>query len=394
MFSKIRAAALIFALLLSVPAFAEEISFSAGVDRNKIALNEYFLYSLTVSGDVSSLPEPKMGELPDFNKYGSGKSQSISLVNGKRNSKVTYTYTLAPKKTGKFTIPPAKAEYGKQIYATGPIEVEVTEAAKIQSASAHAQPQNGSRKVSPGRPAQNRQGRVFVKASTDKKDVYVNDKLVYRFSFYTNVDLVSNPEYYAPDFSGFWNDSSKPKNRYEDADGSTFIVNEIETVLYPLESGKITIRPAKLKIAVMDFSSASSFDDIFNVFAGMGQRQEKLLETEAVTVNVLPLPSENRPGDFKGAVGSFKISAELDKTLARTNEPVNLTVQVTGKGNLKSVSDIDFKPGADFKVYDKISSNIAEDSKEFQILLVPLRPGEKTIQPLTLSFFDPAKKAY
>ncbi|MDR1195059.1 MAG: BatD family protein [Endomicrobium sp.] len=380
-------------LALSSYAYADGITFSASVDKSKMALNEYLQYSLTVSGEDANLPEPQIAELADFNRYGTGKAQNISLINGKRSGRITYTHTLAPKTIGKFTIPPAKIEYDKKTYFTEPIEIEVTEAAKIQSAQVQ-QPQSAGRQPVSA-PAGNVKGNVFVKASADKKNVYVNEKLTYKFSFYTNIDLVSNPEYYAPDFKGFWNDSSKPQNRYENIDGVNYLVNEIETTLYPIESGKITISPAKLKIAVMDFSSPSgNVDDFFSLFINMGQRREKLLESGEVTVNVLPLPKENVPADFKGAVGSFKISASLDKTEARTDEPVTLTVKVTGKGNMKSVNDIEFKPTKDFKVYDTVSSNVTADSKEFQILLLPLIPGEKTIEPLKLSFFDPAKKAY
>ena len=381
---------LIFAVSYS---FADEISFSASVNKNAIALNEYLVYSLTVSGDVSNLPEPKIAELSDFNRYGSGKSQSFSFVNGKRSGSITYTYTIAPKKTGKLTIPAAKAEYDKKTYTTDPIEIEVTEASAVQSVSVQQpqQTQQGGRVSDSGG-----QGKVFVKASTNKKKVYVNEKLVYKFGFYTNVDLMSNPEYYPPDFKGFWNDSSKPGQRRESIDGINYLVNDIETILYPIESGTVTIDPAKLKISVADLSSRASFDDIFSIFSAMGMRaQQKLLETESLTINVLPLPQENRPTDFKGAVGNFKISASLDNAETQVNDLVTLTVKVTGKGNMKSVNDIEFKPSKDFKVYDTVSSsNDEKDAKEFKILLVPLAPGERTIQPIRLSFFDPDKAVY
>ena len=383
---------LIFAMSYS---FAGEINFTASVDKNRAALNEYLVYSLTVSGDASGLPEPEIADFADFNRYGAGKSQSFSFVNGKRSGSITYSYTLAPKKTGKFTIPPAKIEYENKIYKTEPIEIEVTDAAAYSQAQQTRTSQ--TRQTASGRTSDAKaQGNVFVKASTDKNKVYVNEKLVYRFGFYTNVDLMSNPEYSPPDFKGFWNDSSKPGRRYENIDGINYIVNDIETTLYAIESGPVTIGPARLKVNVMDLSSQASFDDIFSIFSGGGIRgQEKILETDPITVTVLPLPDKNRPADFKGAVGNFQISASLDTAEAYTGDLVTLTVKVTGKGNMKSVNDVDFTSSKDFKVYDIVSSsNDAEDSKEFKILLMPLTPGEKTISPVRLSFFDTGKAAY
>ncbi|MCL1901906.1 MAG: BatD family protein [Firmicutes bacterium] len=382
----------IFAISYS---FAGEINFSASVDKNRMALNEYLGYSLTVSGDASGLPEPKIADLADFNIYGTGKSQSFSFVNGKRSGSITYSYTLSPKKTGKFTIPSAKIEYENKTYKTEPIEIEVTDAAAYPQAQQTRTSQ--TRQAASGRTSDAKaQGNVFVKAAVNKNKVYVNEKLIYKFDFYTNVDLMSNPEYSPPDFKGFWNDSSKPGRRYENIDGVNYIVSDIETTLYAIESGSVTISPARLKVNVMDLSSQASFDDIFSIFSGMGIRgQEKILETDLITVAVLPLPDKNRPADFKGAVGNFEISASLDTAEAYTGDLVTLTVKVTGKGNMKSVNDVGFTPSKDFKVYDIVSSsNDAEDSKEFKILLMPLTPGEKTVPPVRLSFFDPDKAAY
>lgn len=392
MFFRMKIFLFVFVLLLSSYAYADTLAFTAKTDKSKLALNEYLVYSLTVRGEAATLPEPQLGELADFNIYGSGRSQNISFVNGKRNGSVTYSYTLAPKKMGKFTIPPAKLEYEKIVYTTDPVEIEVTEAAKIQS----AQVQTGRTSRTSTAQIQNERANLFVKAAVDKKSVYVNEKLIYKFSFYTNVDLVSSPQYLSPEFKGFWKDFSTPSNRYETVDGVNYLVNEVETVIYPLESGKITIDPSGVRVTVMDFASpgSGSVDDFFSLFINMGQRKEKILETDEISINVLPLPLENRPEDFNGAVGRFQLSASVDKNEAQTNEPVTVTVKVTGSGNMKSVSDINFKPGKDFKVYDTVSSNITADSREFQILIMPLTPGEKKIGPIKLSFFDPAKKAY
>jgi hypothetical protein len=383
--------------VFAVFAFAESVSVTASVDRNSVSLNEYIGYSVTVSADESSLPEPQLGDLSGFNRYGSGKSQNISIVNGKVNASVTYSYTLGPKSAGKFTIPPSSVTYKGKVYSTQPIEVDVAKAQAQSSQNVSvAQPQSrGARQVSRPAQSQNIQGKVFVKASVNKKTVYQNEKLVYKFSFYSNVALASNPEYFAPDFSGFWNDGSKPSNRIENIDGAEYSVSEVETLLYPIETGNKTISPTRLKIAVMDFSSPSSLDDFFgSFFQGMGQRQVKTLESEEIKIRVLPLPQENRPADFYGAIGDFKISSSLDKTSAAVNEPATLTLRVSGSGNMKSVSKIDFDVKDGFRKYDTVVSDISSGGKEFKTILVPVSPGEKTIPPVKLSFFNPAKKKY
>ena len=50
-----------------------------------------------------------------------GTSTSISIINGKRtkNSQVTYTYILIPKKTGTFRLAPASARIGGNTIVSG-----------------------------------------------------------------------------------------------------------------------------------------------------------------------------------------------------------------------------------------------------------------------------------
>ena len=47
-------------------AYAGEISFSAHIDKDKLALNDYLVYSLTVTGEEASLPEPKLENIENF----------------------------------------------------------------------------------------------------------------------------------------------------------------------------------------------------------------------------------------------------------------------------------------------------------------------------------------
>ncbi|MCL2485461.1 MAG: BatD family protein [Endomicrobia bacterium] len=375
-------------------AFANDISFSASVNRNTIALNESLVLSLTVSGDVSNLPDPMMGTNPNFNIYSSGKSQNRSIINGKVSGSVTHNYTLSPKTIGKFTIPPVTISYNGKTYSTQPIQVEVTAAKSVQSVQA-PQPQQNNNARQPQQ-TQNRQGNAFVKASTNKTTVFENEKVIFRFSFYTNMDLVSNPEYTPPDFAGFWNDGSQPKNRYETIDGVNYSVTEVETILYPIGSGTKTISPARLRVAFMDFSAPSNMGGFFDFFMnmGIGQKQVKELTTDPIKITVLPLPLENRPADFSGAVGDFKIKAVSDKTEAKTNDPITITVTVSGAGNFRSVTKLDFDLDSGFRKYDTIVSNTADNMKEFKTIIVPLTPGEKVIPPVRLSFFNPSTKKF
>ncbi|MCA6070435.1 MAG: BatD family protein [Endomicrobium sp.] len=381
-------------LFATVYLYADIISFRASIDKKTVPLNESFVYSITVSGDDQNFPEHQIGSIPEFNRFGTSISKSMSIINGKTSMSVTYEYTLVSRKIGKFTIPPAKVIFGCKTYLTESIEIEVTPAKSVHSQSVQNFPVSNNQQNSKKYQSSNSAGKAFVKATINKTTAYENEKLIYKFSFYTNVDLISNPEYYSPSFSGFWNDGSKPKSHFEVIDGLNYRVDEMETILYPVGTGVKTILPAKLKIAFMDFSVSDEIDEFFGLFANMGRRQIKILETKAIDVKILPLPKDDKPFNFSGAIGDFKIKASVDKINVKTNEPVTLTVTVSGNGNMKSVSNINFDLYDGLRKYETIVSNTLDNAKEFKTIFIPLISGEKKIPSATLSFFSPLKKRY
>ncbi|MDR0956803.1 MAG: BatD family protein [Endomicrobium sp.] len=385
--------------------YANIISFKASLDRNSVPLNESFIYSVIVSGDNPDLPEPTIGNMPEFSRFGTSTSQSMSIINGKVSVSITYKYTLRAKTIGKFQIAPAKIALNGHVYFTDTMGIEITPVQsvhtlqqnisfpKVQKSPSYTGQQKVHKQL-----MRNSVEKVFVKASVNKMTVYENEKLIYRFSFYTNVDLISNPEYFAPNFSGFWNDGSKTKSHFEVVNGSNYHVDDIETTLYPIGRGTKIIEPAKIKVAVMDFyaSDVDEMDDLFNIFTNIGRGQTKMLETNIVTVDVLSLPNEGRPLDFSGAVGNFKIKAFVDKREVNTNEPVTLTIVVSGNDdvNMKSVSGINFCAFDGFKKYDTIVATASDNLKEFKTIFIPLTTGVKEIPVASLSFFNPVKKQY
>ena len=65
----------------------------------------------------------------NFNVYSSGRSQNISIINGKIATSVAFTYILTPRFIGKQTIPPISVFNGREKRLTPEIEVEVVKAA-------------------------------------------------------------------------------------------------------------------------------------------------------------------------------------------------------------------------------------------------------------------------
>ncbi|MDR3071167.1 MAG: BatD family protein [Endomicrobium sp.] len=384
MLNKILCSTILLLSLASTVLGTNITSVKASVNKNVMPIGEPFTYSVTINGTIKTTPDRYTICIPDeFNVIRKSTSKSISVINGTSSMCITYEYALVSKKTGTFKIPQAKVTFKNETYLTNSIEIRIMPNKNIQNVST-----GGNNQKNADTQASNQTtNKAFVKASVNKKTVYENEKLIYRANVYTSTDLAlaSRPKVYTPNFSGFWDDGFKSKNHVEVVGNSNYNVVVYEIILYPVGVGVKNILPTEIAI--------EPIDDFFHVFS-MGRGETKILKTNKIDVTVIPLPQEDKPSDFLGAVGDFEIKAFVDKKAAETNEPITLTVIVSGNGNMKSVRDINFTDCRDFRKYDSMVANTSGDSKEFKVIFIPLTPGEKEIPSASLSFFNPNKKQY
>ncbi len=323
---------LVLTILTVTLAQAAEIEFNASVDRSTVGLGEDFILTVTVRGqDMASVPKPELPSLPDFNLLGSSSSQStnIQFVNGQmsKQASINYIYYLSAKKLGKLTIDPCLIKYKDQEYRSQPIEIEV-----VKSSTARAQP------ASPGRTsaAQSNipiEGNIFLSANANRKTIYVGEQVTVDFTLYNRFQISDAGISNMPTFSGFWAekifDADKFNWKQEVLDGKQYQYMMLKKVaLFPMSSGELTIGPMAFNIAIVQTSR-----DLFDLF---GPSKRVKIESKPVRITALPLP-EGKPVEFTGGVGKFSIQASLDKNAATGNEPINLTVKITGTGNIRLI---------------------------------------------------------
>jgi hypothetical protein len=395
---------LILAIVVWIAVFAitieaKDIHFEASVDRTQVTLDDQITFTVTVSGDVKSVPKPTLPSLDDFVIYSSGTSQNWSFVNGKMFSSVAYNYILVPKSEGKFTIPPLQMTLDGTTYKTQPITITVTEGSEEPEAPA---PTETKRQAADTKKTTD----LFVRTTVDKTKAYVNEQLTLTFRFYQGVRLFSNPEYSPPTLTGFWVEDLPPqKQYYQTINGRQYFVTEVKTALFPTAAGKQTIGEASLKCKVEDLRSFFDRDpfsildkDWMDMFK---QGKPQILRSKPINIEVLPLPDQGKPEDFKGSVGDFRITSSVDKKKIEAGQPITLKMSISGTGNIKSVSEPVLPELEDFRVYSSGSSEniskenyILQGTKIYEQVLIPTKAGNYTIPPLSFSYFDLKTKEY
>ncbi|MFH0947776.1 MAG: BatD family protein [Elusimicrobiota bacterium] len=387
----------LFSILYSLfSAVYADVSMTASVDKNTVCLGDAVTLQVNVSGNIANIPKPQLPELLDFNVYSSGTSQNVSFVNGAVSTSLSYNFILSPNKIGKFTIGPVKLEVGGQPYTTEPITIEVVSTSSSKPSASVSQRQSHI--------TEDENRGIFVTANVDKKTVYVGDGLTYTFRFFISRNLLSQPQYHSPDFTGFIVEDLPPQKNYQTTiNGKRYNVVEIKSKLFPTTSGKYNLGAASLSVNIEDFSSDSfrGFfdDDFFKGFFGGGKTATA--KSQSITISVLPLPTEAKSSDFSGAVGVYKMTASVDKTEVEANSPVTLTVEISGNGNIKSIPQPKFSNIVGARVYDTITSfNISKVNytlsgcKIFKTAIIPENVGNLIIPGLEFSYFDPVQKKY
>ncbi len=390
---------LAIALALARPGGAAEIQFTAAVDRTTVGLGEEFQLQLTVQGeDVLSVPKPELPPLADFTVLGSTSSQStnISFVNGqvKKQSSVVFVYGLSAKRLGTLVIPPCRLSYQGKAYETRPIEISVVKAAQGQARPAPG-PAPGPGPPSASVPVE---GNLFLSATASRKTVYVGEPLVLDVALCTRLQIANGGWAQAPAFDGFWAEKIYDADRFDfqrrTLEGKAYDVSRLKTVaLVPLSPGELTIKPLAFNVAVVQPAR-----DLFGFF---GRSQAVRVESKPVRIKVVALPEAGKPAEFTGGVGQFTISATLDRRASANSEPLNLTVQVSGRGNVRLIEKpaLAVVPGLrilepEIKDDVRATAEGVRGTKTFRYPVIPQADGKYLIPPIRIAYFDPEARAY
>ena len=371
------------AAIPAVHAQQRDIDVTAEVNKNELAVGEDLTLRVRIDGSLNP-QQPTIPEFDGLRQMGPPSIQRQTWIRqGTSGSTFSYLYQFVATKVGTVTIEPISVSISGQTYQTEPIKVEVFQGLGV-STPVPGQGQSPSQAVPPSAG-----GSMFVTASVDDDTPYLGQQITYTFKFYRRSALFPSfgrfgqPRFAPPGFSGFWKIQEPDQDEYTETIGSNrYQVVELTTVLFPTVVGTLVIEPAGLTVPV-DFFEAPNY-----------------LEADSIVVEVLPLPPD-APAGFTGAVGKFSVSADVDDTDGKVNEPVQLTVRVVGEGNIDSLPDPTWPDFDDWRVFESPSDSSSRlidgrlvGTRTYQSVLVPQKAGVLTVPEIGYTYYDPSIKEY
>lgn len=370
----------LFLLFSLLPALvqAQDSPVTVSVNSSEISTDELVYLTVTAVNDSPRQPRPILPPLEGLSVIDLDIATNVTLVRGKIQTQVVYTYELQPRRTGTLTIPAIPVEFNdNEVVETAPLSLRVTQGAPPVPSPHHAVPPG---KVKPP-PDLNDQD-FFVEAVVDQANPFMGQQLTYIFRFYQAIKIYRPPQIEMPLFNGF-ETLGMPVQEYNlELDDRTYLVMEMRMALFPKSSGNLKIGAAQL------------------IFPGTFFEDSVELYTKPIQVRVRPLP-EGAPPEFSGAVGQYELQAWFSPQVAVINQPSTLSVAVSGIGNINALPDPIWPALPQWRMYDSLSSQSAEvkdgligGTRVYERLLVSDRLGDLRIPPVELVYFDPVAEAY
>ena len=116
-----------------------------------------------------------------------------------------------------------------------------------------------------------------------------------------------------------------------------------------------------------------------------------------VTVSVKPLPE---PGPPNAVVGRYTLQAWLDRTTADTGDAVTLRIDAAGRGNVQDLR-IELPPLVGVRTLQpairdqqQFQDGKLSGTRSWEWILIAEAPGEHSVPPVELHFFDPDTGVY
>ncbi|MFK7898137.1 MAG: BatD family protein [Myxococcota bacterium] len=387
--------------LLGLLLFAQAAS--AQEARVQVARGPYYLgqpFALQVAvTDFEEEPAPTI-EAPEVDggrlRYAGvspSTSTSISIVNGrmtrKREVKFVYQYELTPLRRGVIQIPEFEVEQGPVKRATRGIQIEVA-----------AVPRNEG---------------IGIKLELPEGPIFVGQKVPIAIEFQLDVDTrrdlinysINVPLFNLPNLRFL--DSTPPgadTNLEIETEAGTMRLSAISTEKRVGGREVFVVRAERTMIALSGDSVAAEGASVF-VEQGTRFRRDLFNQRQAtasqkfmakdpdVEIEVAEVPRQGRPPSFAGAIGEgFTLDVVADRSVVQIGEPIQLTFNLRGNGDLSSarLPPLDaeglFDPNR-FRLPEEPPAGIVTDGqKSFEVTLRVLDASVREIPELAYSWFD------
>ncbi|BDC34843.1 hypothetical protein Noda2021_08010 [Candidatus Dependentiae bacterium Noda2021] len=368
-------------LFVFVHSSAQEIAIkSSSMDGKELeyaVVGQPFLVHVMLSPASSTHTQPELSYDQSLHVRQAGFQ--MQSINGA--SQITYNYRVYAEKEGTYSVGPARLQTNQQSLVSNTLRINVVAEAPVTT-SKH-------KREAP---------KAFLRLSTNKKQVFVGEKVRCFLRFYNvpnKVQLrhIGEPE---PTQCDYFTIQKKqgPQSGQESIDGVDYDFKEWSWELYPKDAGSCLI-PAYYA----DYNLPSRRDDFFSLFSSVlnGVSEQKRVYSNGVSLTVKPLPASKKDTQ---AVGTFEsYTASIDSRALKQGEGAVLTMSLVGDADFDRIDQpalLDMP--AQLKWYEsKVTTAVTStgmQQKNFEYIVQGTQAGDWVIPSQEFTYFDTKSKRY
>ncbi len=169
--------------------------------------------------------------------------------------------------------------------------------------------------------AESLKDKILIMVSVDKTEVYLNERIPLTIKLLVNDVPMRDIQYPQFEKTGFMvDDFEKPQQSSQVVNGVRYDTVEFKTNIYPNRLGDLTFGPVQIQGNIIyktgqnnPFSQDNDFfgTNVFNNFFDSYATRPVTVTSQPILLHVSPLPQDNRPQDFSGAIGQFDFQASV-----------------------------------------------------------------------------------
>lgn len=371
-------------LLLSMPLVINAQKVKASVNKFTLSLNDILEYTIEISGEGKlQVSEPAAPAFNGFRYNGVRSSQShrTSIVNGKFETQISYTYyyRYIPLAEGKYQLPSQSIRVGTKSYNTQGFEITVvkgiSQTPRADREDSYYSPWGGNRL----------EGTTYFGVESEGSRAYIGQPVIVSYYLYTDQMVRSFNLEDERDFGGYG------KSIYEQPQSLDYEVVNIKGKRFQRALIKrIAILPNKA--GTLQLPQLSGTARIYE----FGYLSKEIRSTDHF-LEVIALPSGNVPASYGGAVGSFQLSEELNVQEISLGEAISYQLKIKGKGNFNHFSNPQFSSStaqiSSPLAIEKLNAGIS-GQRTLYYTIIPSERGSFELPVLEFSWFDPALGTY
>jgi hypothetical protein len=394
-------------LFLAAPAIADDPLVYTTIQPAQIYLGESAQFTITNLGEgTNQITMPVVSGLR-FEVV--ARTHEIQIVNGTTLPSSSIVMRVTPQMAGIFTIPGVTPK-SQPVVLTVNAAMSGAPIPRVGAPPPAPPPPILSGASIPKGVHLTDDGSAYVRLSLPKRELYVGESVPVEIEIGMRSGFVSSlngPPKLTGDDLVLDKLSRQPERSEKLINGETFVLLTWRSVLAVIKPGTFAVTaqaPLTIKIRTRpkrDTQLDDRFGDPFwqNLF-GTTIPKDIDVVSPSQEVKVLELPTEGRPADFHGAIGTFSITSDISPSKSDAGDPMTLRMRITGTGSFDRVDSSMLDRLDQWKTYPPKSSFNTSDPiglsgmKTFEQPVIALKPGAQTLPALSFSYFDPNARKY